>query len=281
MLHKNIERFKSGIYQIRNLVNNKCYIGSSVNLYNRFHTHSTKLKQRIHSNKHLESSYHKYGNDNFIFEVLEYCSEEILIEREQYYLDITEPEYNKRIDATNNFLVSPTIETRDKISKTLKKRYEEGYQGYKQEKLNQEIELYDKYGNFVRLCNHAKEFSLLVGLEKGNYTYEKIKKGFTFRGYQARIKGSQKRIYSYMPNGTTMLKETVLIDIKNQEIMIYPNISSLCVHNNLDIYTTKQYIKKDIDLIGNYRIYLINNTKFDKYKSFKIVIKFTEPISPE
>ena len=64
MLHKTIIRFKAGIYKISNLSNDKFYIGSSVNLYNRFHTHSTKLKSNIHKSKHLQSSYNKYGKDS-------------------------------------------------------------------------------------------------------------------------------------------------------------------------------------------------------------------------
>lgn len=126
MLHKTIIRLKSGIYKITNLVNQKFYIGSSVNLYNRFHTHSTKLKHNIHSSKHLQASYNKYGKDNFIFEVIEYCNKEICVEREQYYLNILKPSYNKRADATLNLGVKNSKETKNKISKSLKLAYKEG-----------------------------------------------------------------------------------------------------------------------------------------------------------
>jgi group I intron endonuclease len=36
----------------------------------------------------------KYGYSNFQLEILEYCEPSIIIEREQYYLDILKPEYN-------------------------------------------------------------------------------------------------------------------------------------------------------------------------------------------
>nr|ATI20269.1 GIY-YIG endonuclease [Juglanconis sp.] len=36
----------------------------------------------------------KYGHNNFTLEILEYCSKDMLIEREQYYLDLLNPEYN-------------------------------------------------------------------------------------------------------------------------------------------------------------------------------------------
>lgn len=36
----------------------------------------------------------KYGYDNFTFQILEYCPTQDLMEREQYYLDTVQPEYN-------------------------------------------------------------------------------------------------------------------------------------------------------------------------------------------
>jgi group I intron endonuclease len=36
----------------------------------------------------------KYGYSNFKFEILEYCTPEDTIKREQYYLNLLEPEYN-------------------------------------------------------------------------------------------------------------------------------------------------------------------------------------------
>jgi group I intron endonuclease len=120
MLHKKIQRKKSGIYLITNLLNNKKYVGSSVNIYNRYHTHKIKLKQKIHSNKHLEASYHKYGADNFIFEILEYCEKTELEFKEQYYIDFLKPEYNKRLQACNNFGLKIKDVTKIKISNTLK-----------------------------------------------------------------------------------------------------------------------------------------------------------------
>ena len=36
----------------------------------------------------------RYGHDNFTFLVLEYCTIQDLMEREQYHLDTVQPEYN-------------------------------------------------------------------------------------------------------------------------------------------------------------------------------------------
>lgn len=44
---------KSGIYGISNVINNKLYIGSAKNFYNRFSVHLTSLKKKNHHNKYL------------------------------------------------------------------------------------------------------------------------------------------------------------------------------------------------------------------------------------
>lgn len=46
----------SGIYVIRNLINNKIYIGSAINLNNRWFSHRNKLNNNNHVNRHLQSS---------------------------------------------------------------------------------------------------------------------------------------------------------------------------------------------------------------------------------
>ncbi len=86
---------KCGIYKITNIINNKCYVGSAVNLKKRWSDHRCSLNKNIHKNSHLQNSYNKYNKENFIFEIIEIVeNKELLIEREQYYLNILKPEYN-------------------------------------------------------------------------------------------------------------------------------------------------------------------------------------------
>lgn len=79
---------KSGIYCIKNKINNNQYVGSAVNLKRRFYAHINGLKNDSHYNKRLQNAWNKYGNENFEFIVLEYVEKEKLIEREQYYLNL-------------------------------------------------------------------------------------------------------------------------------------------------------------------------------------------------
>ena len=83
-----------GIYMIINLINNHKYIGSSINIKRRLEIHRSNLRHNHHSNSHLQNAWNKYGEDNFVFNILEKCSKEKRFEREQYYIDTIKPKYN-------------------------------------------------------------------------------------------------------------------------------------------------------------------------------------------
>lgn len=76
-----------GIYQIRNLVTEDRYIGSTIHFKQRWSTHRCDLRNKVHHNQHLVSAWHKHGESNFAFEVLEECSPDNLLVREQVHLD--------------------------------------------------------------------------------------------------------------------------------------------------------------------------------------------------
>jgi hypothetical protein len=110
-----------GIYKITNTVNNKYYIGSAISIRYRLNTHKRLLRDNKHFNKHLQASYNKYGLSNFVFEQLEVTTKEVMIEREQFWidqLDASNPKkgYNKRINASSNLGIKASEETRKKLS---------------------------------------------------------------------------------------------------------------------------------------------------------------------
>lgn len=97
----------SGIYEIKNLLNNKRYIGQSQNIYIRVTKHINLLKRNCHSNKHLQSAWNKYGEESFECNALEHCEKEQLNEKEEYWIDYynsnnNECGYNIRINAFDN-----------------------------------------------------------------------------------------------------------------------------------------------------------------------------------
>ena len=81
----------TGIYMITNLINGKSYIGQSVDIKRRFWDHRCITHE---TNRHLKNALRKYGKDSFKYEILEECSQEDLDDREIYYIEKLQPEYN-------------------------------------------------------------------------------------------------------------------------------------------------------------------------------------------
>lgn len=86
---------KSGIYKITNLINEKIYVGSSIDLKRRNRNHFKELIENKHNNQKLQRAFNKYGEENFKFEILELIEDKSqLISHEQRYLDLLNPQYN-------------------------------------------------------------------------------------------------------------------------------------------------------------------------------------------
>ncbi|MBT9788673.1 hypothetical protein GPK90_04850 [Clostridium sp. MCC344] len=62
-----------GVYQIKNVANGKIYIGSSKDIFTRWKQHKAKLNKNAHVNEHLQKAWNKYGENNFIFSIVELC----------------------------------------------------------------------------------------------------------------------------------------------------------------------------------------------------------------
>ena len=61
---------KNVIYRIRNVVNNKFYVGSTIDTKRRFEEHRRRLRAGNHQSPHMQAAWNKYGEECFKFEVL-------------------------------------------------------------------------------------------------------------------------------------------------------------------------------------------------------------------
>lgn len=116
---------KAGIYRWVNKVNGNTYIGSSVNLARRFRVYYdfSFLSVRIANSKsRIYSAILKHGYSNFQLEILEYCTKENAISREQYYIDLYKPEYNLNSTAGSRLGSIYSEESRLKMSNSAKGR---------------------------------------------------------------------------------------------------------------------------------------------------------------
>lgn len=115
--------YKIGIYKITSNVDGKIYIGSSINITNRWKAHIKKLKENTHHSRYFQNAWNKHGSDNFIFERIENVKDKNkLLEREQYYLDKLTPfanldrGYNINPMAGSNLGVKYSEESKKKMS---------------------------------------------------------------------------------------------------------------------------------------------------------------------
>jgi len=131
-----------GIYCIKNIINNKIYIGSSINIENRFKQHLSDLRNNNHHNSHLQFSYNKHGENNFVFYVLKYFSD---INRDELFCIEKEEIIKHGFNNTYN----QTIETKCGCSELLKK----------------ECFVIDLNGNIVSKFNSIAEASVFLKLK--------------------------------------------------------------------------------------------------------------------
>lgn len=76
-----------GIYKCTCLSNGRIYIGQSINLQRRLSEHIYSLRCNRHRNSHLQNAWNKYGEESFVWEVVELCSVDNLNTQEQYWIE--------------------------------------------------------------------------------------------------------------------------------------------------------------------------------------------------
>lgn len=166
---------KCGIYCIRNIADNKVYIGKSKNIYARIMAHCYNLTSKSKDeNRHLINAWHKYGKDSFDYFVLEYLpiNEELVAERELYWMqqyNSTDRNfgYNLRQDSSTKMIVhdetkellsninsgegNPNFnnkwsdEKKKYMSELKKQQYKDGIQKYIPENTKKGIEVRNKH----------------------------------------------------------------------------------------------------------------------------------------
>lgn len=219
-------RNKAGIYRLTNKTNGKSYIGSSIDLSNRFRAYFSinNLSRIIKNEKSLiYSAIIKYGYTSFILEILEYCDQDKVIEREQYFIDSFNPEYNILKIASTRLGYTPTLETRILHSIVQRKKYSN-----KQRKIHQNsttktttkivnnssvnrptsnktreilslrsrgvtVKIFDKSGNFLEKFNTMKDAAKHLNLSV--VTIKSIfDRGFSYDNYIYEFEARDNRI---------------------------------------------------------------------------------------
>lgn len=120
---------KGTIYKIENLVNGKVYIGqTAMKAKYRKTTHFNALEGNRHPNKHLQRAWNKYGEENFIFKIIENVDIDKLDDREVYWINYYKNKagvYN--LDSGGNKNKKLSKESKEKMSLAAKQRLKNPY----------------------------------------------------------------------------------------------------------------------------------------------------------
>ncbi len=119
-----------GVFQLRNLVNEKAFIGSTLNLPGIFNRYRLNLMAGTHHNRALQSEWNEFGSEKFAFEILDELTpgddrdvREDLTFLEDLWLDKLQPYdergYNERKQSNE-----------EKLRKIARNRVEEKWQVY-------------------------------------------------------------------------------------------------------------------------------------------------------
>ena len=146
-----------GIYLIKNIINNKIYIGKSVNIKNRWKSHRYKLNNFKHINIYLQREWIKYGKNNFIFEIIEICDVLCLSEREIFYISLYNSANNilgyNLTSGGEKFLFNEEIKVKMRNNKNIKKN---------------PVLQFDMNGNLLNSWESIYEIERILGINTKN-----------------------------------------------------------------------------------------------------------------
>src|ERR1700709_2038577 len=203
---------KAGIYMFFNLFNGNTYIGSSVKLDRRFRVHMSSIGS---VNLPLYKALNKYGVNNFVFLIIQYCDpvEDICLGLEQNFLDLYKPKYNilKLAGSSQGFKHSPDTIAKLKIMHTGK--------------------LHPRFGSKA-----SDEQTLLISLALKKYYEENVHHGKGKKG---------KLSYQYGIGGTKIIMSNDFGDNH-----LFSSINSARLHFRVRFTTISKNIDKSILIKG-------------------------------
>lgn len=230
-----------GIYEIRNKINGKRYIGRSKDIDKRWIEHMTMLENGIHHSIKLQRAWNKYGKDNFEFNILkEVKTRSMLHKNETKYINL----YDSMLNGYN--MIAP-----EDVNLLSKKELKE---------LNNKL-LEEAYYEFNKI---VESFNGKLDIYGSAYKDMIMNKKYNHRHYNSTCMMLN---FALMKYGTSCVSYRLGYHLKKQEIMVITGDKNIKIYIQKDS-KRKVYIENVIDL--NRKIEYENEFPFE-YKPLKSV----------
>jgi hypothetical protein len=237
----NDNRGKAGVYMWVNQINGNTYVGSSVNLPPRFLKYFNEKALR-NNNMLINLAIIKHGLDKFSLYILEYCSPENVLQREQHYLDLYKPNYNTLKTAGSSLGYVHTEDTLAKMSSrivseaTLDKMRQRVQSKETREKIRVAIgipvEVVDIHKEEKRIFFSKKEAGEFLGIADTTVT-RYIKSGKLFSDRYLITEKKQGEFLYWQEGLSCKLNSNILLRVRISFLLIL--ISSMVERNTSNI----------------------------------------------
>lgn len=251
----------SSVYVITNSLNNKKYVGQSVNVEKRWYTHKNNSKKSELSNIYLYNSMNKYGIENFKFEVIE---KDILIsdvnEREMYWikeLNTLKPNgYNltEGGEGTKGYIMS------EKTKSLISEKRKEWYNSLSEDEKEEFKSRLSQGGDLQKMNEGSKRWRENSTEEEMNAFYKRVvetkkEKGYDFYNFSfGKMNEEEKNeMYEKISKNNPRSKSVIMMNIDGEFIKEFHSIGEASRYLNKEYNTplhSKVRIRKVLDTNG-------------------------------
>lgn len=251
----------SGVYIILNKTNGKFYIGSSVHILHRWSLHKRQLKKRTHANIYLQRAWDKYGEDSFIFEIVEKCSQENCLDVENKWLQFhqtfnIEYGYNIIKQANNTLGYKHSKECLERLKRIASEKWSNMTEA---ENITERKRLSSLRKNTTISSEHKK--ALQEGLKNSGWLQSERRKAITIK---TNIEKISKPIY-LLDSNLNIVKR-----FHNSRFAVeFLNRGIPTTINNCTLTNKKKIIKGELNLITAYSHIWIKQADFEILQKIK------------
>jgi len=204
-----------GIYAFRNRENGKVYVGQSKKVLTRKKQHE---RGDTNNSRRFNNAMNKHGADGFEFEVLEYCSSDLMDEREVYWINQLNSLYPSGYNLTSGggAFQKHHDETKKKMSANQKQRVKQGIhlfasKEFQNEQAKKQIEL-------AKQGRHSSQQPEFKEKKKKAIEQKVANTGFYFRHSKSTIENYRKKQIELYESGKGKFQDPALIE-KNRKLV--------------------------------------------------------------